>query len=309
MTSRPSVRDACLGVEPPPSVATVRSTNNEWSFPKSPFMDEAVISLDRYVASSMKTVHGYLTTLDARLIKALLLHQRENHIVGHLCEIGVHHGRLFLMLALTRRAGERALAIDLFEDDARNATGPHAGRDRALFRNARRLGLELSGWEILKKSSLDLEPADILARTTGSVRFFSIDGCHQYQSVENDLRLAERTLSGEGVIAVDDFFNRGWPDVSFATCAYLRCSTAIVPFAVTPKKLYLAPPAAATKYRAMLRNRKGIAHFSTRSNSGQGGLGLQGGRAEEGIRLSPGRSLTPLPRLDMTQILLSEPLQ
>ena len=58
-------------------------------------MDEAVISLDRYVASSMKTVHGYLTTLDARLIKALLLHQRENHIVGHLCEIGVHHGRVF----------------------------------------------------------------------------------------------------------------------------------------------------------------------------------------------------------------------
>jgi hypothetical protein len=33
------------------------------------------------------------------------------------------------MLALARRAGERALAIDLFEDDAINANTQHAGRD------------------------------------------------------------------------------------------------------------------------------------------------------------------------------------
>jgi methyltransferase family protein len=283
------------------------STNHEWSFPKGAFVDRAVISLDRYVARSMKTVQGYLTTLDARLIKALLFHQHENHLAGHLCEIGVHHGRLFLMLALARRVGERALAIDLFEDDALNANGPHAGRDRALFRNARRLGIELSEREILKKSSLDIEPADILERTTGLVRFFSVDGCHQYQNVEHDLRLAEWTLSGEGVIAVDDFFDRRWPDVSVATCVHLRRSNAVVPFAVTRKKLYLAPPDAAKNYTAMLRSRNGIAHFSPVQILGREVLAFREGalkRAYDFLRGEIARH-----SLEMTQILPSEMLQ
>lgn len=132
--------------------------------------------LDKYVAHSMNTVQGYLPSLDAGVISELLLHQEESNITGHLCEIGVHHGRLFLMLALARRPGERALAIDLFEDDVINAKTQHAGRDRALFRNADRLKIELSEEETFKTSSLEIEAADILARTTGRIRFFSIDG-------------------------------------------------------------------------------------------------------------------------------------
>jgi hypothetical protein len=225
-------------------------------------MARATMSLDRYVSRSMKSVHGFLSSLDAQVIEALLLHQREANIAGHLCEIGVHHGRLFLMLALARQRGERALAIDLFEDDPMNANTEHAGRDGALFKNAQRLRIELSNEEIFKTSSLDLKPADIVARTTGPIRFFSIDGGHFYRHVENDLRLAQQTLSTEGIIAVDDFFNIGWADVSFATYDFLRNTDSVVPFAVTPTKIYLAPSAAAEKYKACLRGRPDIAHFS-----------------------------------------------
>jgi hypothetical protein len=224
-------------------------------------MSNTSVSLEKYVARSMDTVQGYLTSLDARLIAALLASQDANNIKGHLCEVGVHHGRLFLMLALARRAGERALAIDLFEDDAINSNTQHAGRDRALFANAHRLGIQLSQEEIYKTSSLDVQATDILTRTTGPVRFFSIDGSHLYQQVENDLRLAESTLTAEGIIAVDDFFNKDWADATFATYDFLRRTDTMVPFAIT-SKLYLAAPAAAEKYKGALVKRSDLGQIS-----------------------------------------------
>jgi hypothetical protein len=213
--------------------------------------------LQAYIAHSISTVQGYLSSLDAHLIASLLSYQDESDIKGSLCEIGVHHGRLFFMLALARREGERSLAIDLFEDDEINRDTPHAGRDRALLENGRRLRIELSSEEIHKTSSLDVTAADILNRARGQIRFFSIDGSHLYNAVENDLRLAAETLTGEGIIAVDDFFNQDWADASFATYDFLRRTDAFVPFAIS-SKLYLAPPAAAENYMKVLSRQRGV---------------------------------------------------
>jgi hypothetical protein len=219
------------------------------------------MTLDRYVAGSIATVKGFLTPLDAQVIRALLSYQSDNNITGNLCEIGVHHGRLFFMLALARRASERALAIDLFEDDAENIKTQHAGRDKALFKNARRLGIELSEEETLKASSLAIKPADVLALTDGPIRFYSIDGGHSYEHVENDLKLAQQTLTDQGIIVVDDFFNIGWVDISFATYDFLRRTNDIVPFAITSKKIYLAPRAAVDKYKRALYKREDLARI------------------------------------------------
>ena len=229
----------------------------------------------------MGGVQGYMTSLDARLIAALLKYQDENTIEGHLCEIGVHHGRLFLMLALARREGERALAIDLFEDDAINANTQHAGRDGALFANARRLGIELSEEETFKTSSLDVKPSDILARTTGRIRFFSVDGCHLYREVENDLRLAESTLTPDGIIAVDDFFNPNWADVSFATYDFLRETGKWVPFAIT-SKLFLAAPEMAENCKFALSKRNDLGQISTVQILGREVLAARQGVIEKG---------------------------
>jgi hypothetical protein len=244
-------------------------------------MVDTSISLDKYVHRSMKTVQGYLMTLDARLIAELLSYQHTKNIKGHLCEIGVHHGKLFLMLALARRAGERALAIDLFEDDSINANTRHAGRDRAFFANAKRLGIVLTQEEIFKTSSLDIEAPDILTRTTGHIRFFSIDGGHLFRHVENDLRLAERTLTDEGIIAVDDFFNRGWADVSFATSNFLQRTDVLVPFAITTK-LYLAAPTIVESYKSALRQRSDLGQISSVQILGRDVLALRDGVMKRG---------------------------
>jgi Methyltransferase domain len=218
-------------------------------------MPKNQLSIDDYVAKSINTVEGYLTGLDARLIATLLQHQSKTGVLGSLCEIGVHHGKLFFLLALARQSNEKALAIDLFEDDAINTNTRHAGRDRALFINARRLGIDLSEAEKFKTSSLEIKFEEILNRTGGPVRFFSVDGSHLYEPVVNDLQLAERSLCPDGIIAVDDFFNLEWPDVTFAAYDFLRHSSAdLTPFALTPSKLYLAPRPAAESYKEALES-------------------------------------------------------
>jgi hypothetical protein len=207
-----------------------------------------------YIRFGMFAVSGYLNSLDASIIGSILAYQANNCILGNLCEIGVHHGQLFFILALARRACERSLAIDLFEDDAVNSwSREHRARACALFINARRLGISLCEAEIYKTSSLDIDADDILNRTGGSIRFFSVDGGHSYEHVENDLLLAKRTLSSEGVIAVDDFFDQDWPEVTLATYDFLRGSDEIIPFLLSPGKIYLAPPHIAEVYQGAVR--------------------------------------------------------
>jgi hypothetical protein len=200
------------------------------------------------------TVSGYLRSLDARVIASILGFQADNDILGNLCEIGVHHGRLFFMLALARRSDERSLAIDLFEDDAINSLSfEHRGRDRALFTNARRLGISLSEIEVYKTSSFEVKADDILSRTGGPIRFFSIDGGHSYENLENDLVLAKRTLHEAGIIAVDDFFNRDWPEVTFAIYDFIKDTNELIPFLLSPGKIYLARAGTATTYQFAVR--------------------------------------------------------
>lgn len=199
-------------------------------------------TLERYMAGGLYRVHGYLKALDARLIAGLAAFQTARGWSGSLAEIGVHHGKLFFILALSRRPGEQALAVDLFEDDAGVAGGVGEGRDRALFAHARRLGVTLSDAEVLKGDPTLLATDDLTGRV-GRVRLFSIDGGHRYHDVESDLRLAESVLTDEGVIVVDDFCSAVWPEVTFAAYDFLRANAdRIAPALITRNKLYVCRP-------------------------------------------------------------------
>ena len=72
--------------------------------------------LDYTVFDGHRHVEGWL---EIGAISGLMLiseTQRAKGIAGSLAEIGVHHGRLFIVLSLLRTEEERALAIDVFED-------------------------------------------------------------------------------------------------------------------------------------------------------------------------------------------------
>lgn len=54
--------------------------------------------IDRYLRRDMKRVEGWLDPLTARIIAALGRHQTAGGLSGAVGEIGVHHGKLWLVL-------------------------------------------------------------------------------------------------------------------------------------------------------------------------------------------------------------------
>ena len=208
-------------------------------------------ALDHYIDRQIEAVAGYFGHVEWAAIDAIGRWQVEAGIKGNLAEIGVHHGKLYFILALLRQAGERALAIDLFKDDGLN-TGIHAGRDKAFFDNRDKLGIDLDEEEIWTVDTLTLTPEALHARI-GDVRLFSVDGGHAYANVVHDMRLAEAVLADDGVMIIHDFFGIGWPDVSVAAIHMLtEMKDRLQPFLITQYKLFVARPAAVERYRAML---------------------------------------------------------
>ena len=209
--------------------------------------------LDRYLRKQIDTVSGYLIPIDALAISALGKFQTGKGIRGGLCEFGVHHGRLFFILAHLRRHGEKVLACDLFEDGAGNDNRIHRGRATAIFRNIKRLGIDIADDEILIGNTLELKPENITSRI-GNPRLVSVDAGHLYNEVANDLALSAAILAPEGVIIADDYFNLYWPDVTTATNAFLENSDgAFAPFLITPGKLYICRSEYLPVYREYLQ--------------------------------------------------------
>jgi len=209
---------------------------------------------DRYLKRGLRRVHGWLFPYSAQFIRSVVEVQVQAGETGALAEIGVHHGKLFILLALSAQPGETALAIDVFGDQHLNMDQSGRG-DRAVFQQNIHRWAPSANVKIVQKSSLDVTAAEILA-ACGPVRLASIDGGHTEECVQNDLRLMEASLTPRGVVILDDYFNQSWPGVSSGTARYLLDpTTRLRPFAISPNKLYLAFDEALAFYRAALRNK------------------------------------------------------
>jgi hypothetical protein len=181
--------------------------------------------------------------------------QQEMGIQGPVCEIGVHHGRLFLLLQLLTRPPERSVAIDLFEMQDENVDGSGKGSRDALLDNLRAHGCDLSRVELVTENSLRLTPERILSLCGAPPRLFSIDGGHTAEATRNDLALADRTVCEGGLVFLDDYFNASWPGVSEGTCTFVREDRErLMPVAITSNKFVFAAgreQAAAYRHRLL----------------------------------------------------------
>jgi len=217
---------------------------------------------DRYLRHGLRHVHGWLDTYSAAFIRSVTEVQAQAGETGGLAEIGVHHGKLFILLALSARPGEVGLAIDVFGDQHLNTDQSGHG-DRAVFEQNVRKWVPDADVKIVQKSSLEVTPADILA-ACGPVRLASIDGGHTEECARNDLRLMEAVLTLRGVVVLDDYFNQSWPGVSSGTNQYLLDPAArLRPFAISPNKLYLAFDEVTAFYRSEMRERNAYYYEKT----------------------------------------------
>lgn len=197
-----------------------------------------------YCLAGRHAIEGWLQ--DDALLLTLALHraQRAAGIAGGVAEIGVHHGKFFVALALLCDGEERALAVDVFADQHLNPDGSGHG-DRAVFdANLARWGV--SPLAVTRQGdSLTLTPAEVRGALGGGVRLWSVDGSHALRHAANDLRVAAASLAPGGVALLDDFLDPGWLGVTEAAVLMLHGEEPppLAPLAMCGGKLAMVAPA------------------------------------------------------------------
>jgi hypothetical protein len=215
------------------------------------FESFAMDRLDAYLRYNYK-VPGWLHWYTARIILDLSRIQVDAGFEGAVGEIGVYMGRLFILLKLLARPHEKAIAIDVFEDQHLNVDQSGRGDRIAFLTNLERWA-STRDVELIQRSSLEVSPEEIIAKV-GKCRLISVDAGHTEECAFNDLNLAEAVATDQGIILLDDFFHASWPGVCTGTVRYLfDDKTTMRPFAISPNKVYLARQAFHHKYKSELR--------------------------------------------------------
>jgi len=208
--------------------------------------------IERYLGRGMHRVGGWLNPLSARILARISQFQSTIGIHGATGEIGVHHGKLWLVLHLTTDRSEKCFAIDIFDDQSKNVDASGRG-DAGIFEaNIRRHSWGDDNVVMIKASSLELDAEDLLDRF-GQARLVSIDGGHTDECTFHDLGLAQAITVSKAVVVLDDYFNPSWPDVSTGAARYLLdMRSELRPFAITPNKLFLSRTPHTQTYREQL---------------------------------------------------------
>jgi hypothetical protein len=196
-----------------------------------------------------RLVKGWLESEVLTILDLIDSIQRKSGVTGSVAEIGVHSGRLFIALQLLRTAGERSVAIDVFEDQHLNVDKSGEGDYNKFLANVGRWATS-EGLVVHQGDSTKLSAKELGDFAGGSIRMFSVDGGHTEEIVMSDMRLAEGTLADGGVVIADDVFNEEWPDVSVGTLRYLQEGGGLLPFAIGFNKVLFADPQHRDMYRS-----------------------------------------------------------
>lgn len=194
-------------------------------------------------------VAGWFEQVDADVFLAIMTRQD----YGDVLEIGTYLGDSAIPMGDAVRDGERFVVCDLWED-----VFVTDGLDPKDVMHYKGLTLDrfLANWDRLHGWRPDIRKCDslFLDLTNREFRFCHIDGCHMYEYVTADIKLAAAHTSGFGVLAMDDYRREHVPGVG-AAIWHLQQQGVIFPFLSTANKLYACnnPRAALQWYKVMRR--------------------------------------------------------
>ena len=172
--------------------------------------------LKTYLRSGYQNVEGQSSLVAAEVATLLMRVQSDNGWSGSVAEVGVLRGRFSIALALALEAGERLIALDLFDD-----------YQPGMLEKFR---ANLSRWSV-PEGSIDAWTAnsgalaaDALRERVGgaSLRLIHIDGEHTPEALTKDLDLAQRALAPHGIIILDDMLHPFYPRLMFPVDNFLR---------------------------------------------------------------------------------------
>lgn len=207
-------------------------------------------AIARYL-DNMREVDGWGIDDELAPMFLLLNHlQLECGIRGSLFEIGVHHGRTAILLALMAQPTEQCVFLDLFDRQAENIDKSGRGDLQVFRENLARWAPGIREPEIVIGNSLELDFTKVPGLALG-VRFAHIDGGHYKDLVLNDLHKTESVLGPGAIVVVDDFLHSGYLGVNEACNHYLleAGGAGLSPIATGKNKLMLAVRPHAEIYR------------------------------------------------------------
>lgn len=198
-------------------------------------------NLEKYYLKGFESVEGWCS---AQLFQTIdLLDSASLNKVGGACEIGVHHGKFFILLNQVISADQKSYAIDIFEQQSLNIDASGKGTSSKFKSNLQLYDVHGgSNTELIEGDSTDSALRSRIEKQigAGAIRFFSIDGGHTAEHTINDLEIADKLTSNEGVVIVDDVLNSHWLGVIEGVTNYLSRYPTLVPFALGGNKLYLS---------------------------------------------------------------------
>jgi hypothetical protein len=209
-------------------------------------------NLNAYVAHGHQLVKGWLFPGAPQAIVLLSDEQRRNRLSGGVAEIGVHHGKLFILLYLLSSEDEPAVAIDLFSQQDLNVDHSGAG-DLERFKQNLRRHADTCRLVVHEGDSTQLTAGQLLELGGGPFRLISIDGGHTADITAHDLATAEGALMEGGIIILDDCFKEMWPGVINGVHRFFSEPRSIVPFAIGANKTFFCHRPFAERYAAVLR--------------------------------------------------------
>ena len=210
--------------------------------------------LRRYARWGHRKVQGGIEPEILLLTADLSAEQHRLHVRGGVCEIGVHHGRYFIGMHLTRQEGDRgSLALALFEDQAHNVDQSGSGDEVRFRQNLHSHAGGVGDVTIRAVDSTTIDGAYVVDAAGGRVRLFSVDGGHTAEVVAHDMRTAADSITPGGIIVGDDVFNFQWPGAAEGTFRFLDTCDVVVPFAIGFNKVLFTTPDHAGRYRAITR--------------------------------------------------------
>lgn len=198
-------------------------------------------------------IPGWFGFVDVVVFDTVLSHQENRGVCGDLLEIGAYYGRSAVVLGLHRQTEERVVVCDLFEN-APDTPGLREEWQRDYGELTEAAFLSTYQRFVPDAPHIVARPSSTLQFDVPatSCRFVHVDGSHRYEDADADIRFAIRSLTADGVIAIDDYRSVHTPGV--AAAAWQAVIAGDVGIAcLTEAKMYLADPETATEIRSRVR--------------------------------------------------------
>ena len=224
--------------------------------------DGQIDRLQEYMNAGFWQVEGWCSEHLAPVIGAIDAYQKGRSVRGGVAEIGVHHGKLFILLNSICEANQKSYAIDVFDSQELNIDNSGSGSLAAFKENLQKYDRHRGA--NVSIVSADSVTADLAQMIGEPVRIFSIDGGHTAEHTISDLHKAQLRLRPEGVIVLDDILNHHWLGVIEGAITFLQTRPTLVPVAIGLNKLFLVNLSFAEKYRQLFNSVSAVTKYPVR---------------------------------------------